>query len=89
MGLAVHRLDVLHPDRRRRQHGGRMGGVGGYASVLPEHVARGTYTYMLLSDPPDHTRLGKLVTSAFTRRRIEKLAPGIEATTARLRRAER
>ncbi|WP_285780590.1 hypothetical protein [Microtetraspora sp. NBRC 13810] len=44
---------------------------------------------MLLSDPPDHTRLGKLVTSAFTRRRIEKLAPGIEATTARLRRAER
>lgn len=32
------------------------------------------------TDPPDHTRLRKLVTSAFTRRRVEALRPYVQAT---------
>ncbi|SNS35026.1 Cytochrome P450 [Streptosporangium subroseum] len=62
--------------------GGWENGV--YASMLPEHVARGVHTHMLMSDPPDHTRLRKLVTSAFTRRRVEKIAPRIQQMTDEL-----
>ncbi|RDD85115.1 cytochrome P450 [Streptomyces parvulus] len=51
---------------------------GAFADKLPEDVARGTYMTMLHTDPPAHTRLRKLVTSAFTRRRVEKLAPRIQ-----------
>ncbi|MEV4169155.1 cytochrome P450 [Nonomuraea sp. NPDC049709] len=53
-------------------------------SDLPEHLARGLHMNMLTSDPPSHTRLRKLVASVFTRRRIEKLAPRIEAMTGGL-----
>jgi len=40
--------------------------------------------HMLAADPPDHTRLRKLVTRAFTARRIAELRPRIEAVTASL-----
>ncbi|WP_405671294.1 cytochrome P450 [Streptomyces sp. NBC_01530] len=39
---------------------------------------------MLQSDPPDHTRLRRLVAEHFTPGRIAALRPGIEATTAEL-----
>ncbi|MBB5925319.1 cytochrome P450 family protein [Streptomyces echinatus] len=39
---------------------------------------------MLVSDPPRHTRLRSLVSKGFTPRRIEALAPSIEATANRL-----
>ncbi|WP_446047315.1 cytochrome P450 family protein [Streptomyces olivaceus] len=55
-----------------------------YAAELSEDVARGIFTHMLNSDPPDHTRLRKLVTSAFTRRRVEELAPRIQQMTDEL-----
>ncbi|GAA1658404.1 cytochrome P450 family protein [Actinoplanes couchii] len=38
-----------------------------------------TNRHMLASDPPDHTRLRKLVTAAFTHRRIEAMRPRIVA----------
>jgi cytochrome P450 len=44
---------------------------GQYASMLSQH--------MLHSDPPDHTRLRKLVTAAFTAPSVEQLKPSIEA----------
>ncbi|MFC9429004.1 cytochrome P450 [Streptomyces sp. NPDC056987] len=54
---------------------------GAYAAELPEDVARGIHTSMLNSDGPTHTRLRKLVLSAFTRRRVEKLTPTIRRLT--------
>jgi cytochrome P450 len=38
-------------------------------------------THLLTSDPPDHTRLRRLVTKAFTRRRIEALRPRVQEVT--------
>jgi cytochrome P450 len=38
---------------------------------------------MLFRDPPDHDRLRRLVSRAFTPRRIEELRPRVEALTAR------
>ncbi|GAA2782007.1 cytochrome P450 [Saccharopolyspora taberi] len=40
--------------------------------------------HMLNMDPPDHTRLRKLVVKAFTARRVEALRPRIEEITAEL-----
>ena len=39
---------------------------------------------MLHRDPPEHTRLRKLVSAAFTQRRISALAPRIEQITDEL-----
>jgi cytochrome P450 len=47
-----------------------------YVSELTQH--------MLYSDPPDHTRLRKLVTKAFTARAVEKLTSSIEAVADEL-----
>jgi cytochrome P450 len=44
------------------------------ADSLPGHSLRG---HMLLKDPPDHTRLRKLATGAFTARTVERLRPRI------------
>ncbi|WP_227984432.1 cytochrome P450 family protein [Nocardia spumae] len=41
-------------------------------------------THMLNSDPPDHTRLRKLVNKSFTARRVAALRPRIEEITAEL-----
>ncbi|MFG1992285.1 cytochrome P450 [Actinoplanes sp. NPDC048988] len=40
--------------------------------------------HMLAADPPDHTRLRRLVSAAFTARRVEALRPRIEEITAGL-----
>ncbi|MEV0226226.1 cytochrome P450 [Streptomyces sp. NPDC050704] len=55
-----------------------------FVTKLSDDVARGIFTHMLNSDPPDHTRLRKLVTSVFTRRRVEKLVPRIQQMTDEL-----
>ncbi|MFC7531669.1 cytochrome P450 [Actinoplanes sp. GCM10030250] len=51
---------------------------------LPPQLRSALATQMLLRDPPDHTRLRRLISAAFTPRRTQALAPGIERITDRL-----
>ena len=39
---------------------------------------------MLMSDPPDHTRLRRLVSRSFTPRQVERLRPAVHALVAEL-----
>lgn len=49
-----------------------------------EHPARvATFEAMLFRDPPDHTRLRRLVSAAFTPRQAERLRAGVTEMTAR------
>ncbi|WP_345612863.1 cytochrome P450 family protein [Pseudonocardia adelaidensis] len=50
---------------------------GAFADRMPPEISRGVYTHMLMLNPPDHTRLRRLVGGVFTRRRVEGLAPRI------------
>lgn len=49
--------------------------------LLPPEVFAAVASHMLNRNPPDHTRLRRLVTTAFTRRRVEQLAPRIQQIT--------
>jgi cytochrome P450 len=51
---------------------------------LPPGVFAAMTNHMLNHNPPDHTRLRRLVASAFTRPRIEQLAPRIQQITDEL-----
>ena len=50
----------------------------------PDPVSGFLSVHLLNLDPPDHTRLRKLVTKAFTARRVAGLRPRIEAITSSL-----
>jgi len=62
---------------------GRTGAVGDRRR-LPEDVQLGMNSHMLNREPPDHTRLRRLISAAFTRRRLEQLRPRIQTITDRL-----
>ncbi|WP_405167060.1 cytochrome P450 [Nocardia sp. NBC_01499] len=47
-------------------------------------VSTDLWEHMLSSDPPDHTRLRRLVTKAFTARTVERLHPRIDALADKL-----
>jgi cytochrome P450 len=49
-----------------------------YDEGVPAELQAALYSHMLTADPPEHTRLRRLVSAAFTRRRVEELAPRIE-----------
>jgi cytochrome P450 len=49
-----------------------------FAEQLPPALRAAVESQMLNVDPPEHTRLRRLVTAAFTRRRVERLAPGVQ-----------
>jgi cytochrome P450 len=53
----------------------------GASSPYLHPAMRALETHMLNSDPPDHTRLRKLVGKAFTPRTVARLRPRIEAIT--------
>src|SRR5271166_4434235 len=61
------------PLRRRPDRDARCGGLKFYGA-----------TSMLFSDPPVHTRLRRLVTRAFSPRRIRDLAPMITSIVVRM-----
>jgi cytochrome P450 len=54
---------------------------GGGPHELPPDVEAGMERHLLNANPPDHTRLRRLVTAAFTQRRIAALAPRIQEIT--------
>ncbi|GAA1317905.1 cytochrome P450 family protein [Pseudonocardia xinjiangensis] len=54
------------------------GGANIFGHRLDPALLAATRTEMLSSDPPNHTRLRKLVSGAFTMRRIDLLAPRIQ-----------
>jgi cytochrome P450 len=56
-------------------------GHGPYQEQLPAHVSAAIDRHLLALDPPDHTRLRRLLAAAFTRRRSEQLAPRIQELT--------
>jgi cytochrome P450 len=51
---------------------------------VPDEVTGYLNMHLLNADPPDHTRLRKLVTKGFTARRVAALRPRVEAITASL-----
>src|SRR3984885_144129 len=74
---------VLRDPRFGRAEGGRLGmrRVGQTAEVVAERPAVRSF---LALNPPDHTRLRRLVSRAFTPARVRDLGPRIEATAAAL-----
>lgn len=77
-GYETVRKALAHPHLQ-----GRTGAVGN-GRQLSEHIQLGMNTHMLNLDPPDHTRLRRLVSAAFTRRRMLQLRPRIEEVTSEL-----
>ncbi|MEW2514041.1 cytochrome P450 [Streptomyces sp. NPDC046870] len=51
---------------------------------LPQFERESMTSTMLRSDPPDHTRLRRLVSKAFTARRVAELRPRVQEITDRL-----
>jgi cytochrome P450 len=93
VGLPVW-LVTRYDDARQALNDPRLAkDATGFAQVLDRHpvpperqtvFAQELSRHMLSSDPPDHTRLRKLVSSAFTMRAIAGMRPRIEAIAAGL-----
>ena len=93
VGLPVW-LVTRHDDARRALADPRLSkDAAGFAGVLDRHpmpperrivFAQELGRHMLSSDPPDHTRLRKLVSRAFTMRAIAGMRPRIEEIAAGL-----
>ncbi|GAA1536548.1 cytochrome P450 [Actinomadura kijaniata] len=78
-GYAEAREALAHPDVIKGK-----GGDGPHRDAVPADLAAAMDQHLLGADPPDHTRLRRLVSSAFTRRRIDGLEPGIRRVVDRL-----
>jgi len=59
------------------------GGVN-VRTLVPEEVERALNRHMLSADPPDHTRLRRLVSGPFAPRRVAAMRPWIEQIADRL-----
>jgi len=76
--------EVLNDPRFSKDMAGTWHAFQRQEVPLTGDVVIGMGDSMLVSDPPRHTRLRSLVSKGFTARRIERLAPHIEATAHRL-----
>jgi cytochrome P450 len=57
---------------------------GPHADHVPADLRKAMNSHMLSANPPQHTRLRKLVSAAFTRRRVEALEPRIAEISTQL-----
>ncbi|MEU4560271.1 cytochrome P450 [Actinoplanes sp. NPDC023936] len=80
-------LVTRYDDARRALADPRLSKQSGFsvgsstAANRPSSPAAILSRHMLAADPPDHTRLRRLVSAAFTARRMESLRPRIEEIT--------
>lgn len=74
-GYAEAREVLAHPDVVKELAGGP------HRDAIPAEIAAGMDQHLLSMNPPDHTRLRRLVSAAFTQRRTEALAPRIQEIT--------
>ncbi|GAB2567728.1 cytochrome P450 hydroxylase [Paractinoplanes abujensis] len=81
---AVAWLITRYDDARHALADPRFSKTGGDDRHPSSAIDRALSRHMLAVDPPDHTRLRRLVTAAFTARRIEALRPRISAITESL-----
>ncbi|MFC4943081.1 cytochrome P450 family protein [Pseudonocardia sp. GCM10023141] len=72
-GYAEARAVLTHPDVAKH--------LTPSYDALPADVAAAMSRHLLGTNPPDHTRLRRLVAAAFTTRRTDALAPRIQAIT--------
>jgi cytochrome P450 len=77
-GYAEARELLAHPDVVKRQGGGP------HRNALSPDVDAAMNQHLLSTNPPDHTRLRRLVAKVFTARRIEELRPRVEQLSAAL-----
>jgi cytochrome P450 len=70
----------LHKDMRKAQHLIERHSTHGTSARSGQELA----AHMMNADPPDHTRLRRLVSAAFTVRRVEQMRPRIEEITENL-----
>ncbi len=75
--------EVLADNRFVRAFDSCFGAIHG-PERLKERAFKTMSKWMLYADPPEHTRLRKLVAAAFSRRSVEALRPRIRATAQAL-----
>ncbi|MGK5532934.1 cytochrome P450 family protein [Streptomyces sp. URMC 129] len=83
-GHAEARAALADPRLRKGAANERLLRAMGQAPLSVGGSASSFATHMLNSDPPDHTRLRKLVARAFTTRRVAGLRPRVEEITTGL-----
>jgi cytochrome P450 len=71
-----------HPALRKDPEAGLR--LRGFPDWTDHLALRAMFLSMLFRNPPDHTRLRRLVSKAFTARRIAELEPAVRALTAGL-----
>jgi cytochrome P450 len=72
-------LGVLRDPRLGRGVGLEDGSTGIFGgNARRSEVMEGSSQNMLLADPPDHTRLRRLVSRSFTPRQVERLRPAVQ-----------
>ncbi|GAA1548355.1 cytochrome P450 [Kribbella lupini] len=77
-GYAEARQLLAHPDVVRSSLDGP------HRDQVWDDLVNSMERHMLSANPPDHTRMRKLVSAAFTRRRIERLEPRIREIAGEL-----
>ncbi|MGW3291504.1 cytochrome P450 family protein [Streptomyces sp. NPDC001002] len=66
---------ALNDDRLGKNHERGNDGWRARASIMPEPQHSQLQAHLLHQDPPEHTRMRRFVTDAFTPRRVEELRP--------------